>query len=310
VKKINKIEINYVIKMTSEKEKKFVSVVNLAGNIFLFLIKIFIGLLTGSVALLADSFNSLSDIFSSLIALIAVKISGKKPDKCHPFGHNRAESIAGLAIGILIAVIGFEIAKEGVIKLVFGNQIQFGFIALIVLIITIALKLFLGFYNKKVGEKSKSMALLALSKDAFADVLISAAALIGIFGAINGFPFLDPLMALIISIYVLWNGIKIGLENSGQLMGKAPSKELIEKIEKKAMEIEGVKGVHDIKAQYLGVLVQAEIHIVVDERISVQKAHLIGKNVQYSVEAMEEIDRAFIHLDPFKGSYLWSNKKA
>ncbi|PIN98245.1 MAG: hypothetical protein COT90_05220 [Candidatus Diapherotrites archaeon CG10_big_fil_rev_8_21_14_0_10_31_34] len=293
----------------NEKEKKVVSIVNLAGNIFLFLIKIFIGMLTLSVALIADSLNSLTDIFSSLVAFIAVKISGKKPDEDHPFGHERAESIAGLIIGVLIVVIGFEILKEGIMKLLFGNEVRFGFIAIVVLLITIGLKLFLAYYNKRIAGKTKSMALDALSRDAFADVVTALTAAIGVFGAINGFPFLDPLMALVISVYIMWNGIKTILINTGQLMGKAPPKELIQRISNKAFEVKGVKGVHDIKAQYLGVLVQVEIHVVVDETISIQKAHLIGKNVQYSIESMEEIDRVFIHLDPFKGNYFWDNKK-
>lgn len=295
--------------MNSEKEKKVVSLFNFSANIFLFLIKFFIGILTGSFALIADSLNSLSDVFSSFIAFFAVKMACEKPDDCHPFGHQRAESIAGLIIGILVVVIGVEVIKEGSLKLFFGSEIKLGLLALIVLFISIVIKLFLGFYSKKTGEKTKSMALTALSKDAFADVLISVAAGIGVIGAMNNYSFLDPLMALVISVYIIWSGIKIAMENSNQLIGKAPKKELIEKIKKKAMETKGVKGVHDIKAQYLGILVQVEIHVEVDESLSIQQAHSIGKNVQYGIESMEEIDRAFIHLDPFKGSYFWSNEK-
>jgi len=295
--------------MKMEKEKKFVSLLNLSGNIFLFLIKIFIGILSGSVALIADSLNSLADIFSSSLTLVAVRVSGKKPDSDHPFGHERAESIAGLIIGVLVAVIGFEAAKEGILKLIFGSEIRFGFIAATVLLITIALKILLAFYTKKTAKKSKSPALNAIAEDAKADVLISAAALIGVFGAMNNYSFLDPLMALLISVYIIWTGIKIILENSNQLIGKAPSKELIKKIEKKTLKIEGVKSVHDIKAQYAGNQIQVEIHIVVDENISVQQSHSIGKNVQYAVESMEEVNRVFIHIDPFKGSYFWKNGK-
>ncbi len=292
-----------------EKEKKFVSLLNLSGNIFLFLIKIFIGILSGSFSLIADSLNSLSDILSSAITLIAVRVACKKPDLCHPFGHERAESIAGLVIGVLVAVIGIELAKEGILKLISGTTIKFGFLALVVLFISIIVKVILAVYTKKVGKKTKSTALIAIAKDSKVDVLISVAALIGIFGAMNNYSFLDPLMALLISFYIVWSGVKISLESSNQLIGKAPSKKLIEEIKRKATKVEGIKSVHDIKAQHLGVLVQVEIHVVVDESISVQKAHSIGKNVQYSIESMEEIDRAFIHIDPFKGSYFWKNGK-
>jgi len=292
-----------------EKEKKIVSLVNLAGNLFLFLIKIFIGLLTGSIALLADAINSLSDIFTSAITLIAVRISCKEPDKEHPFGHERAESISGLITGILIIVIGLELIREGTIKLVFGNTIQLGFLAVTVLLITMAVKSILAVYTKKTAEKTRSTALNAISEDSKADVLISFAALIGVIGAMNNYNFLDPLMALVISVYVIWNGMKIALDNSNQLIGKAPSKELIEKIKEKAMEVKGVKGVHDIKGQCVGNSVQVEIHIELDERISIQEGHSIGKNVQYSVESMKEINRAFIHLDPFKQSYFWNSGK-
>jgi cation diffusion facilitator family transporter len=295
--------------MKKEKEKKLVSLANLSGNIFLFLIKVFIGLITGSFALIADSLNSLSDVLSSIITLVAVKVSHKKADECHPFGHQRVESIAGLIIGIIIILIGVELIKESFLKIILGNEIKFGFTAITVLLITIAVKLMLSFYTKKTGEKTKSMALIAMGEDSKTDVLISVTALIGVFGAMNNYNFLDPLMALIISVYIIASGIKIATQNSNQLIGKAPPTELIKKIERKAMEIEGVKGVHEIKAQYLGVVVQVELHVVVNENISIQKAHSIGKNVQYAIESMQEIDRAFIHLDPFKASYFWNNEK-
>jgi len=292
-----------------KEEKKFVSLVNLAGNIFLFLIKIFIGALTGSFALLADAVNSFSDIFSSTLTLITVRVSGKKPDEGHPFGHQRTESITGLIIGILVAVVGIELIKEGILKLVYGTEIRFGLIAVAVLAITIALKLVLAFYTKRTGEKTKSMALLAVSEDSKADVIISFTALIGVFAAVNGYYFLDPLMALVISVYIIYSGIRIARENSNQLIGKAPPKKVIEEIKRKAMEVKGVKNVHGIKAQYLGVSVQLEIHAVVDESISIQQAHSIGKNVQYALESMEEIDRAFVHVDPFSSAHFWNNEK-
>jgi cation diffusion facilitator family transporter len=281
------------------KRKKIVVITNLAGNIFLFLIKIFAGITTGSVSLIADSLNSFSDILYSLITFIAVRMSYKKPDEDHPFGHKRSETIAGLIIGILVAVIGIDIAKEGIMKLVFGSTIQFGLIAVIVLIITICTKLFLWLYTKKTAKKTKSTALIAISKDCFSDILISFTALIGVIGATNNYLFLDPLMALLISVYIIWNGGKIALENSNQLIGKAPAKKTIEEIKAKALEVEGVKGVHDIKAQFLGSSLHVEIHIVLDEKLSVREAHSIGKNVKYSVESMNEVDKVFVHIDPF-----------
>ncbi len=298
-----------MVKMNKLQEKKFFTILNLAGNVFLFLIKIFIGLLTGSIALIADSLNSLSDMFSSSLGFVAVRIASKKADSGHPFGHERAESIAGIVIGVLVIVIGIEIAKEGLIKLIFGNEIQFGLLAVIVLLITIAVKTFLAFQNKRIGTKNKSMVFFAMAEDCKADVLISISALIGVVGAMNGFTFLDSLMALLISVYIIWNGTKIVLEGSNQLIGKAPSKKIIQEIKEQAMEIQGVKGVHDIKAQILGNKIQVEVHIILDESISIDKAHSIGKNVQYSIESIKDIERAFIHLDPFKGSYFWNNEK-
>ncbi len=295
--------------MKKNKEKKIISLLNLSGNVFLFLIKIFIGVLTGSFALIADSLNSLSDVFSSLIALISVKFSCKKPDNCHPFGHERIESITGLIIGIIVAVIGVELIKESIIKIILGNEIKSGFLAVIVLLITIIVKLVLAFFTKKSSDKTKSIALFAIAEDSKLDVLISFTALIGVIGAIKGYLILDPLMALIIAFFVIWNGIKIGIKSSNQLIGKAPSEKIIKKIKLKAIEVKGVKGVHHIKAQYLGSLVQVEIHIVINENLSIQQAHSIGKNVQYEIESMEEIDRVFIHLDPFKVNYFWNNTK-
>jgi cation diffusion facilitator family transporter len=277
---------------------KKATILNIVGNIILFILKLVVGLLYNSIAVISDAINSFTDIIASIIVFISVKVSGKRADKGHPFGHHRAEPIAGLIVAIFTGILGFEVIKFAFDKLLEGNGFVKGIAPIIVMGITLILKGGMYVYTVNVCKKIKSPALLASAVDHRNDVLISIAVLIGVSGAYFGYGFLDPLVALIVGLWVIYSGYMIGIDNLKFLMGESPSNELMDKIKKIALKVDCVKGINDVRAHYVGVLLQAEVHIEIDRKLTIYRAHTIGKKVQNKLERLEEINRAFVHIDP------------
>jgi len=277
------------------------SFLNIAANTFLFVIKLAGGLLTGSLALLSDAMNSASDMIYSTAIIFAVRISNKAADKDHPFGHRRAEPIAGILVAILAGILGFEIIKAGIDGLMNPGVITMGYLAVVVLLVTICLKIGMWLYFKKVGAKFLSPAIRACSVDSRNDVLVSAIALLGVLGSMSGLSSLsamDDIAAVLIGAFIIWSGYKIGAENIDFLMGKSPGEEMIARIKEKALSVKGVRGLNEVKAHYVGNFVHVEVHIEVDKDMSTQKSHDLGKKVEMEVERLHGIDKAFVHVDP------------
>ena len=281
-----------------KKIAKRATLLGIFGNIFLFVIKIIVGFAFNSLALISDALNSFTDIIASFVVYISVKVGAKRADKKHPFGHQRAEPIAGLIVAILMGILGFEVINAAVSRLMSGEELIKGFLPVIVLVITMALKSGMYVYTVGVGRKLNSPAILASAVDHRNDILIGFSALVGVAGANLGYGFLDSGVAIIIGFWIIKAGYDIGVKNVKFLVGEAPDKELMGKIKKEAFSVKGVKGVHDTRAHYVGVMVQVEVHVSVDKKISIEKAHGIGKEVEKKVEGLAEIDEVFVHIDP------------
>lgn len=267
-------------------------------NLILFLFKITVGFFSNSLAVISDAFNSIGDIISYTVIFIAVKIGHKKPDRDHPFGHSRAEPLAGFLVSIFTFLLGFEILRKAIISFFTEMSFSYEIYALLVLFFTIIVKTFMAFFYKKIGEKENSPALKAASNDSINDVLVSFIAILGVLGTILKIKILDSVAALIISIYIFYSGYKIAKENIDYLMGKTAPIEDIKEIMKTAKKVKGVLNAHDLKAHYVGNLLHLELHIVVNEKLSTRESHRIGKEVQYKIERLPYVDRAFIHIDP------------
>ncbi|MEE9591035.1 MAG: cation diffusion facilitator family transporter [Thermodesulfobacteriota bacterium] len=274
------------------------TVLGIVCNSFLFAIKLFAGIISGSIALLSDAFNSLTDMVTSIAIFICVRISDKEADEGHPFGHKRAEPIAGLLVAILAGILGFEIIKASIERLITGKTISVGPIPLLVPVVTMVLKWLMARYFKRVGEELKSPAIKASAVDSTNDVYFSAAALVGIAGAGIGYHFLDPLAGLLISAWIIYSGYKIGIENIDYLMGRSPEPELMLTIKNAALSVAGVKTLNKVRAHYVGNFIHVEVHIEVDKTLSTFDSHAIGKGVEKSIERLEAIEKSFIHIDP------------
>ena len=274
------------------------TIIMIICNAFLFAIKITAGLMSNSLAVISDAVNSLTDVVSSVIIFIAVKTSSKQADEGHPFGHHRAEPIAGLIVAIFAGILGFEILHTSAFKLMETHEHKIGIHTIAVLLISIGMKFIMAAYFKKVSRKINSPALLASSIDSRNDVYISATALIGVGCGFYGYPQMDDIAAILISFWIIYSGYKIGVQNIDYLMGKQPDSVVMEKIKGRAVSVSGVIGIHDVRAHYVGNYIHVEIHISLDQNLTMTQAHDIGENVQKEVEAIEGIHKAFVHIDP------------
>lgn len=279
---------------------KTASIINIIANVFLFLIKFTIGLISGSISIISDAINSLSDIIAAIFIFVTVKINNEGNDNCHQFGHSRAENIAGYTTGILMILLAFTIAKVSVEKFISKEVIEYSVYMLLAVIITLLVKSSLFIYIKNIVKNYNSPALKANMQDHINDVYIILGVFIAILGIKYGVWWLDSVVGFVIAIYILISGIKISWENIGFLMGVSADEQMVKKIKKKALEIENVLGVNDIFTQYLGTKIQVEIHIEVDKNSSLKKAHDIGKKVKWEIESIEEINNCFVHIDEHK----------
>ncbi len=267
-------------------------------NVFLFAIKITAGLTSNSLAIISDAVNSLTDTISSVIIFFAVKTSSKQADEGHPFGHHRAEPIAGLIVAIFAGILGFEILRTSIFKLMETHEHKIGISAISTLLVSIGIKFIMSIYFKRVSRTINSPALLASAIDSRNDVYISTTALVSVVGGLYGYPKMDDIAATLISFWIIYSGYKIGVQNIDYLMGRQPDSGIMEEIKKKACAVSGVVGIHDVRAHYVGNYIHVEIHVSLDRELTMIQAHDIGKNVQRAVESLNGIHKTFVHIDP------------
>jgi cation diffusion facilitator family transporter len=284
--------------MKYEKRASWLAII---GNSVLFIGKIIIGFMFNSIAIISDALNSFTDIIASAIVHISLIVSHKKADKEHQFGHERAQPIAGLIVAIFTGIVGFQVITESIRRIISGGEIVKGILPIILVILVMIIKFIMYTYTKAVCKRTKSIALAASSIDHRNDVVISFAVLIGVIFSNLGYPLLDPVAAIIVGLWIIKSGFDIGMDNIRYLMGEAPSEVLFDKIEETAKSVRGVIGLNDVGAHYVGTAIEVEVHIYVDKKMNVQEAHDIGKEVQKRIENLEDISRAFIHIDPFEG---------
>lgn len=278
------------------------SIVGILLNIMLFAGKFFAGTLSGSVAITADSFNNLSDAGSSFISLIGFKFSGRKPDPEHPFGHGRIEYIAGLGVSALVVLMGFELAKSSVGKIVNAEPINTDKFWLVigVLIASILVKTYMAFYNIRIGNKIASLPMKATATDSLGDTVATSVVLISTIVAKTTGWLIDGWCGLFVACFILWAGISSAKETLSPLLGQAPDPELVKSIEKLVMSYDKVVGIHDMVVHDYGPGRQmVSLHAEVPGNENIYELHdtidLI-ENTIYNRYGCETV----IHMDPIE----------
>lgn len=221
-------------------------IVGICLNILLFLFKYIAGVLSGSVAITADAFNNLSDAFSSFISLIGFLFSGKKPDLEHPFGHGRFEYIAGLLISLAILLMGFELLKSSIFKILHPETVESSTLIFIILLLSIIVKLYMAFYNKKVGTSIQSAAMKATATDSFSDAIATFFVLVSTIVAHFTSLQTDGISGVIVSLFILYAGISAAKETIDPLLGLAPDTDFVNKIKDIVLSHTVVEGIHDL----------------------------------------------------------------
>ena len=276
------------------------SIVGIVVNFLLFVFKFLVGTICGSVAISADAINNLSDAGSSLISLISFKISSKPADREHPFGHARIEYIASMAVGVIVLFIGFDLLKESFLKIF--NQTERTkdnlVIVVIVLVLSILGKIWLGLFYRSIAKKINSELLKAASADSFSDVFSTGATLVAtliwMFAGLD----IDAYVGFIVSVFILIAGLKILNENKNIILGSAPDPEIIEIIKTKALEDKRIIGIHDLLVHSYGAgATIASFHAEVDGKGDFFEAHDLIDNIEKQLFSEYNIT-CTIHMDP------------
>ena len=281
-----------------ESYGKLGSFVGIITNFLLFLIKFIAGKLTGSISITADAINNLSDSGSSVISLISFKLAGRPADKEHPFGHARIEYLSSIAVAVLILLLGIEIGKSSIEKIIFPTLTTFSPVAAAVLIVSVLAKLWLWAFNKKLGKKINSEVMKATAADSLSDVLSTSAVLISaLLSSILHFS-LDGYMGIIISLLILWSGIGIIKEGASKLLGDSPDAETVKAIEDFILSYDGVLGTHDIIIHNYGPgRCYCSIHVEIAAEEDVLASHDLIDNIERDILAKEGV-HLVIHMDP------------
>ena len=267
-------------------------------NILLFGIKMLAGAISGSISIMADAFNNLTDAGSSVITLIGFRMSGQKPDRDHPFGHGRIEYISGLIVSMLILLVGFELGKGSVEKIINPEPVEFSIVAVIILVCSIIVKAYMALYNFSVGKKISSAAMRATAQDSLNDTITTSAVLLClIFAKLTNIN-IDAYCGLAVSGFILFSGLRAVKETMDPLLGTPPSEEFIKQISNIVYSFDGVEGIHDLIVHDYGpARTMISLHAEVPCDADLLETHDMIDNIEKELREHMGCD-AVIHMDP------------
>lgn len=274
------------------------SIVGIFCNVFLFIVKFAVGLILHSVSVTADAFNNLSDAGSSIISFVGVKMAEKPADKDHPFGHGRIEYIAALVVSFLVLEVGFTFLKDSIGKIRTPEELNFQTVSVVILLLSIAVKLWLGLFNRKLGEKINSKVMKAVFTDSMGDVITTGATVLSlIFFAVTGIN-IDGIVGAGVALVVMWAGVGIARDTLEPLIGEAIDPEVYEQIKRFVESYDGIEGTHDLIVHNYGPgRSMASIHAEVPNDADIEESHEIIDRIER--EAAKELGIFLvIHMDP------------
>lgn len=281
------------------KAAKIASILGIIGNIFLFIIKIIVGIISSSQAMIADAMNSASDILSSIMTYIGNTVSSKEADDDHNLGHGKAEYIYSMLISITMIILGFTISYDSVLSIFTKDEYNFTIWLVIVCIITIIVKMSLYLYTNKIGKKYNNLLVEANSKDHRNDCLITFFNLIAAILSLLHIKYIDALVGVGISLWIIYTGFRIFKESYDVLMDKTISTETKEKVLEIINKHDEIKKINHFNATPVGYLYQVSFSIFVDGNLSTFKSHEIANKLEREIErTIPEIYLTVIHVNP------------
>ena len=272
--------------------------VGIACNVFLFLLKVAIGLISGSISIAADAFNNLSDGLSCLISIVGFKLSGKAPDAKHPFGYGRTEYIAGLVVSFIIVLVGFEFFKTSIDRIIHPEAVSFSAVLVVILAVSMLVKLWMGAFNSSLGRRIESPVLLAAGQDSRNDVITTGVVILGmVAGQFTTLP-VDGYVGVLVAAFIVWAGFGIARDTVAPLLGEAADPEIARHLEEIVMEYDCIVGVHDLIVHNYGAgRSLASLHAEVPSDADIVAVHEVIDEAEKRVWQQTGV-YLVIHMDP------------
>lgn len=276
----------------------FSSVVSIILNVVMAAFKIFLGVITGSVAMMADGFNNLSDVASNVATLLGFIFSVKNPDKEHPFGHGRLEYLAGLSISVLILFVGTQTLWDAIGHIRVSEPVEFSWLAVLVLTISILLKYLMGKFNFTIGTRINSATLIAAGKDSRVDILATLATLFALFSSRWTELPVDGFLGAVVSFIILKTGYDIGKDTITALLGAPPDEDLMEELKVFTSSYDRIIGTHDIMIHDYGPGKKyLTMHVEVNKNEELVSIHEVIDKIERDIYKTFRL-QATLHLDP------------
>lgn len=274
------------------------SLVGILFNILLFIGKYLAGVVSGSIAITADAFNNLSDAGSSIITLVGFNFSGRKADAEHPFGHGRIEYISGFIVSMAIILVGFELAKASIAKIISPSPVDTSLIAIVILCISITIKAYMAFYNRRIGKKIDSTAMKATSIDSLSDSIATTVVLLSmIVMKFTGIA-IDGWSGILVALFILYSGYNAAKDTLAPLLGKVPEADFVNRIEDIVMSYDEIIGIHDLVVHDYGPgRIMISLHGEVSGNEDIFKLHDAIDRIEVDLNSQLGCE-AVIHMDP------------
>ena len=267
-------------------------------NLCLFAAKFAAGALTSSIAITADAFNNLSDAGSSIVTLVGFKMAGQKPDLDHPFGHGRIEYLAGLLVSLVIILAGVELAKVSVEKILHPGGVDFSVVSCLILALSVAVKLWMFLFNRSLGRRINSAAMIATATDSLSDTTATGVVLLG---TLAGHFFniqVDGWLGALVALFIIYSGFNAAKDTLNPLLGQAPDPELVENIAQTVLAHKQIVGLHDLIVHDYGPgRCMISLHAEVPCDADILEMHDVVDDVERELQA-RYCAAAIIHMDP------------
>lgn len=273
-------------------------VVGILLNVLLFLGKFFAGLISNSIAITADAFNNLSDAGSSFVTMIGFKLAGAKPDPEHPFGHGRMEYVSGLVVSAAILLMAYELIRDSISKILHPEETEFSVLVVVILAVSIAVKLYMVYYNRRIGEQIDSAAMKATAMDSLSDScatgVVLGATLVGHYTELQ----IDGWCGILVALFIFYAGIQAAKETLNPLLGQPPEESFVQEIQQIVLEHEEICGIHDLIVHDYGPGRQMiSLHAEVPAEGNMLEIHDVIDNVENELRTKLGCE-ATIHMDP------------
>ena len=277
---------------------RLAGLVGIACNVLLFLGKLLAGIFSGSVSITADAFNNLSDASGSVVTLLGFRLAERPADSDHPYGHARIEYLSGLAVAAIILMIGVELVKSSFDKILHPQQMAVSWLTAAILLVSIACKLWLAAFNRKLGKKIDSAALQATAADSRNDVISTAAVLVS--SLVSRFTNwnVDGYVGLAVALFILYSGVMIAKDTIDPILGATPDPEVVQELKRRILAHEKILGIHDLIVHDYGPGRRfASVHVEMDRKEDPLACHDIIDDIEREIMALCNV-QLVIHYDP------------